>query len=185
MRVSDTFKPKPLKKLIPENKFLQTRDINYPPIDYGDSHRRQFRNTNFIGDIEGAKADTIRHGLVSKRSTNPLNPIYHALDQGEVLENPVESGIPPQLLLEPTFKPSKIESMTNLNRSLKGNGRAQSNNRDDSSDTLFLNLNAGNSYLAFGSHPVNNTSKGDAASRSLDRSSKLYESEIQSVRDLP
>ena len=192
MRVSGTFRPKPLKKHIPENKFLQTRDINYPPIDYGDSHRREFRNTNFIGDIEGARADTIKNGLVSKRNTNPLNPIYTALDPGEVLENPVESGIPPQILFDPTFKPTRNESTLHINHTFGDSNRTRSINRDEYSATSTLNLRPSDPNpsleLTSGSQVIDPAKKGGVAlatSRSLSRDSRQYESDIQSVRDLP
>ncbi|KAJ1449549.1 hypothetical protein M885DRAFT_470275 [Pelagophyceae sp. CCMP2097] len=54
-----------------------------PPLE----QRRQFRHTNFIGDISGAQPDTVRHSIVTMRETNPLNPEYRGLD-GEHLGDP-------------------------------------------------------------------------------------------------
>jgi hypothetical protein len=61
--------------------------------------RRHFRNTNFIGDVQGAQvrlaclvrvlhpltsrrsqADSHRHGIVTNRNIDPLNPAYQSLD---------------------------------------------------------------------------------------------------------
>lgn len=54
-----------------------------PPIEA----RRHFRNTNFMGDIPGAQADTVKHSICTDRHVNPLNPVYASLD-GEPLANP-------------------------------------------------------------------------------------------------
>lgn len=54
-----------------------------PPLEA----RRHFRNTNYMGDIPGAQADTVKHSIVTDRHVNPLNPVYASLD-GEPLANP-------------------------------------------------------------------------------------------------
>lgn len=36
--------------------------------------RKDFRETNSLADIEGAKVGTLQRGLGSNRYTNPLNP---------------------------------------------------------------------------------------------------------------
>lgn len=54
-----------------------------PPMDA----RRHFRNTNFMGDIPGAQADTLKHSICTNRYVNPLDPVYTSLD-GEPLANP-------------------------------------------------------------------------------------------------
>lgn len=54
-----------------------------PPLEA----RRHFRNTNFVGDIPGAQADTVEHSICTNRHVNPLYPLYSSLD-GEPLENP-------------------------------------------------------------------------------------------------
>lgn len=54
-----------------------------PPLEA----RRHFRNTNFMGDIPGAQADTVKHSICTDRHVNPLNPVYASLD-GEPLANP-------------------------------------------------------------------------------------------------
>ncbi|CAM9911517.1 unnamed protein product [Discosporangium mesarthrocarpum] len=54
-----------------------------PPLEA----RRHFRNTNFMGDIPGAQADTVKHSMSTNRQVNPLNPVYVSLDGGP-LANP-------------------------------------------------------------------------------------------------
>lgn len=54
-----------------------------PPMEA----RRHFRNTNFMGDIPGAQADTLKHSICTNRYVNPLDPVYTSLD-GEPLTNP-------------------------------------------------------------------------------------------------
>ena len=103
----EKFTFKPSKETLRDTMFLQTRDINYPPVE--EVVRRDYRRTNYIEDIEGAQADTIKHGVVSKRDTNPLLPTYQALDGGEYLDNPVTPLIPPSMTHQPTFRPSRPE----------------------------------------------------------------------------
>lgn len=55
----------------------------HPPLEA----RRHFRNTNFMGDIPGAQADTVKHSICTSRHVNPLNPVYASLD-GEPLPYP-------------------------------------------------------------------------------------------------
>lgn len=54
-----------------------------PPMEA----RRHFRNTNFMGDIPGAQADTLKHSICTNRYVNPLDPVYTSLD-GKPLINP-------------------------------------------------------------------------------------------------
>jgi hypothetical protein len=75
--------------------------------------RREFRNTNFIGDINGAKADTIRPGITTTRECHPLQPVYQSLDPGELLLPVITPLIPAEMVKVPTF-PS-IHSQTTLN----------------------------------------------------------------------
>lgn len=49
--------------------------------------RRHFRNTNFVGDISGAAADTVVHSIRTNRVVNPLLPTYISLD-GDKLKPP-------------------------------------------------------------------------------------------------
>lgn len=55
----------------------------HPPLE----DRRHFRNTNFIGDIEGTQPDSVKHAIRTTRQTNPLNPRYKSLD-GDALQDP-------------------------------------------------------------------------------------------------
>jgi hypothetical protein len=50
--------------------------------------RKHFRNTNFVGDIPGAQADTVKHAIRTERVVNPLNPVYDSLD-GDRLRPPM------------------------------------------------------------------------------------------------
>lgn len=75
-----------------------------PPLEA----RRHFRNTNFMGDIPGAQADTVKHSICTERHVNPLNPVYASLD-GEPLTNPQT----------PLYKePACVEAEAQLDRSI-------------------------------------------------------------------
>ena len=95
-------KPKKNPGELKDSHLLKTEDIEgarpgwIPPMRFNPpiEARREFRNTNFIGDIDGAQADTIKHSIVTRRVTNPINPVYQALDPGQVLRGPVEPLIP-------------------------------------------------------------------------------------------
>lgn len=65
--------------------------------------RREIRNINFIQDIEGAQADTLKHTIVTKRRINPLYPVYQSLDDGEPLEPLVKPLLPPAIIKKPTL----------------------------------------------------------------------------------
>lgn len=115
--VKDT-KPAPLKKLIPDNHLLQTQDIvgaTAKSIEEVYQSRREFRNTNFLGDINGAQADTIKHSIVTKRETNPLNPQYRSLDDGAPLAPPVTCLVPPDIVKVPTVVHKKVSVQDNAN----------------------------------------------------------------------
>lgn len=98
-------KPAPLKKPIADNHLLMTQDISGATarnIEALFEHRREFRNTNYLGDISGAQSDTIKHSIVTKRQTDPLNPAYPSLDDGACLAPPVTSLIPSDIIKVPT-----------------------------------------------------------------------------------
>ena len=179
MQYKEVFKPKPSKKYIPENKILLVRDINYPPIETDDGARREFRNTNFIGDIEGVKADTIKHGLISKRITNPLNPVYKALDSGEELENPMGNSIPSEIIIHPTFKPAELRASSNLSqlnpgmRSMRSSSSIHNGNYKD------------NEYSKSEVLSGSNIRASNLPSRKSKTGSADFESEVKSVRELP
>lgn len=167
MHYKEKFQPKPMKKFIPDSMLLKTRDINYPVVDL--PPRREFRNTNFVKDIEGAHADTIHHGITSNRDTNPLLPVYQALDPGETLDNPVTSLIPAELIKLPTFKPSKNLSTSQLPGSFTPASTGILNSRRSST-----------SFESAKRVPSLNIAPSSARS-----SRSEYESAVQSVRDLP
>ena len=121
-------KPKIYPAYIADNNQLRTDDIPgahpgwrppsllNPPIE----KRREFRNTNFIGDIEGAHPDTIKHSITTSRTTNPLNPIYQGLDPGVQLTGPAAPLIPADVYRVPTIlaKSSTSTSIPIRNKSL-------------------------------------------------------------------
>lgn len=102
MYVTDDFEktmPKKLPDAAQHDYFnLQTSDIEGAVSGWKPPHamqppmekRRQFRNTNFIGDIAGAQPDTVVHAIRTDRVTNPLQPVYQSLD-GEVLGPPMDA----------------------------------------------------------------------------------------------
>eukprot|EP01034_Spumella_vulgaris_P021682 gene21682-27723_t len=111
-------RPKLSKGYIADNNQLQTRDIAgaYPGWMPETVPRREYRNTNFIGDIAGAQADSTKHSIVTNRQTNPLTPVYQALDPGEYLNPVVPPLVPNDLVRIPTIphKEKKIDhSKTN------------------------------------------------------------------------
>eukprot|EP00428_Durinskia_dybowskii_P067759 CAMPEP_0170386594 /NCGR_PEP_ID=MMETSP0117_2-20130122/17115_1 /TAXON_ID=400756 /ORGANISM="Durinskia baltica, Strain CSIRO CS-38" /LENGTH=362 /DNA_ID=CAMNT_0010642421 /DNA_START=463 /DNA_END=1551 /DNA_ORIENTATION=+ len=108
-------KPKPLKKYIADNHLLQTKDITGATPGFKDTkfERRDYRNINFIQDIEGTQADSIKHSIVTKRQSNPLAPTYQSLDPGELLQPVVAPLIPPTMVKVPTIpvqRGSKVNS---------------------------------------------------------------------------
>ena len=109
-------KPKPSRKYVP-NFSLETKDITGAQADsrYADPFpRREFRNTNYIGDIEGSHADSIRPGIKTNRQTHPLQPVYQSLDPGELLLPLIPPLIPPEMVKVPTLP--AVHSTKNLSR---------------------------------------------------------------------
>jgi hypothetical protein len=110
-------KPKPLKRFIPDNHVLQTHDIvgaAVKPLDPLGDKRREYKNINFLADISGAQTGSIKHSIVTMRATNPLMPVYQALDDGSELPPPVTSLIPPEIIEVPTINMKKTLSVPNL-----------------------------------------------------------------------
>lgn len=100
-------RPRKLKGQIKDSHLLKTSDIEGAQAGYISQHqlsvplesRREFRNTNFIGDIDGSSADSVKHSITTKRELNPLQPIYPSLDgHGEVLKGCVEPLVPPDCI---------------------------------------------------------------------------------------
>ncbi|CDW75394.1 UNKNOWN [Stylonychia lemnae] len=57
--------------------------------NFHSKERKHFRDTNNIGEIEGAQASTIKRGVSSQRQTNPLNPTYKMPGHSEMgIQNP-------------------------------------------------------------------------------------------------
>lgn len=97
-------KPTALKSYIADNHQLQTKDITGAAPGFKDTKfvRREIRNINYIADIEGAHADSIKHSVVTNRQSNPLAPVYQSLDHGELLQPVVPPLIPPSMVKVPT-----------------------------------------------------------------------------------
>jgi hypothetical protein len=200
MHIGQKFRATPNKNYLKDNMLLKTRDINYPPPDLEVPTRREFRNTNFILDIDGAQADTIRHGVRSSRNTNPLLPVYKSLDFGKILDNPVHSLLPAAHVTMPTFNPSKTHSVQKATEGPAPTSPSLSDPKGASPEKLQLNLGASFSQLSapfqmgrgsFESHDMNFTPSRsfiDRHSNSLKAIEKIrisdVQKEIQSVRDL-
>jgi hypothetical protein len=98
-------KPRPPRNYV-QGFSLDTKDIK--GADAGSRYaspfqRREFRNTNYVGDIEGSKADTIRPGITTNRQTHPLQPVYQSLDPGELLLPVIAPLIPAEMVKVPTL----------------------------------------------------------------------------------
>lgn len=112
MEVADDLrytKPKAPKQTIFDSHLLQTHDIAGATSGWREKQkeRRDFRQTNFIGDINGAHADTVKHSIVTNRESNPLMPVYQALDPGEKLDPIVKPLLPANLISTPTIRSMK------------------------------------------------------------------------------
>ena len=101
-------KPKQLKKYIPNGTFsLTTKDVPGATSKFADHNvrpRKEFRNLTSTLDIEGAQADTLKHSMVTKRETNPLNPIYPSLDGGRPIYNVIEPLLPAEVVKKPLIR---------------------------------------------------------------------------------
>ncbi len=104
-RDDSSTKPKKPKGEIHDSHLLRTDDIPGATAGWkpADIQRREYRNTNYIGDIEGAHADSIRPGITTNRVTHPLNPVYQALDPGELLLPLIPPLLPPSMVKIPTI----------------------------------------------------------------------------------
>ena len=84
--------------------------------------RRHFRNTNFVGDVQGACADSLRAGIVTNRVVHPLEPAYQSLD-GDPL---IDSARVPE---DESFgtDPAPLMPMSRGDGSQRGGGSRRSN----------------------------------------------------------
>ncbi len=103
-------KPTVAKKQIADNLLLQTKDIAGATAGVAMTafERKEFRNTNFIGDIAGSQADSTKHSIVTNRKTNPLTPVYQSLDGGSYLQPLIPPLLPPEVVKLPTI-PHKLK----------------------------------------------------------------------------
>lgn len=74
---------------------LEVRDIPGTAVGskrLGNFHsrdRQHFRDTNNIGDVAGAQASTLKKGISTKRTNDPLNPNYKVPGHSEMaVQNP-------------------------------------------------------------------------------------------------
>ena len=49
--------------------------------------RRHFRSTNFVGDVQGAVADSLELGIVTNRVVDPRVPAYQSLDGDPLIDS--------------------------------------------------------------------------------------------------
>jgi hypothetical protein len=101
-------KPRKQMHFCADSALLKTKDINDGP-DPKEIIRRQYGRTNYIGDIPGCEADSIKHSMVTNRKTNPLVPIYQGLDYGDLLPPLLSSLLPPAMVYAPTLR-AKLSS---------------------------------------------------------------------------
>ena len=133
-------KPRKPRALIVDSQLLQTKDIlgatpGWRPTDFP---RREYKNTNYLGDIPGAQADSIKHSIITKRETHPLVPVYQALDgYGELLEPLIPPLLPPSMIKVPTVplqrnnQPNVSSSSSSKNNSNTTNNNYNNNNVED------------------------------------------------------
>ena len=117
-------KPKPLPKQVFNGHLLETADINTASKFFQPHMRREVKNITSCSDIEGAQADTLIKSIVTKRETNPLVPIYQALDKNQLLEPCIQPLLPAGYISKPTLKISKGNNSNNT----KDDGRSSSGN---------------------------------------------------------
>jgi hypothetical protein len=103
---SKFMRPTQPRNLMEDNSILQTQDIAGATPGWRKTllPRREYRNTNYIGDIKGANSDSIKKGIVTKREVHPLTPVYQSLDPGELLLPLIPPLIPPPMVEIPTNK---------------------------------------------------------------------------------
>lgn len=85
-------KPRKLKPFHPDTRLLVTQDIPGATAGWIDPDAVEVRNPRDLlntRDIEGAQADTLKHTIVTKRFTDPIQPVYHSLDGGGTVLTPV------------------------------------------------------------------------------------------------
>ena len=75
-----SYNPKPHlmvnPKVEPRLCKFQLNDIQGAKPNASKLNRKDFYNTNYIGDIVGAQSDTLKKGLRTNRHTNPIDPKY-------------------------------------------------------------------------------------------------------------
>lgn len=110
-------KPTKAKAYISDSHLLQTNDIDgaSPGWNRSGVERREVKNTNYLNDIDGAHADSIRAGIVTDRCVHPLEPWYTSLD-GEIL-SPTTVG----LLPKDVFHSPKLIASSPIKPPLHGN----------------------------------------------------------------
>lgn len=140
LEICDNLKyTKPTKNppFFPETKLLMISDIEgaqpgwIPPMRFNPpmEKRREFRNTNYIQDIEGAHSDTVIKSIITDRRTNPLIPTYQSLDPGNILPPPHDPLIPLSFYTEKAKNASnKKTTSTSPSSQLIGERQPETNN---------------------------------------------------------
>jgi len=150
-------KPRKPKPFIPENNLLKTADITGATAGWHTFTGKEVRNINFIADIKGAQADTIKHSIITTRSTHPLLPVYQALDDGEPLLPLNKPLIPASLVKVATLTSTNIDKYENQSSSVsyanKFSGRqsAEAESKENSSQDQKLNFSSSIPQLTFAS----------------------------------
>ena len=176
MEIGDDSTSKPTKPrgLVQGNCMLRTDDVyGARPGECGThslslpmDRRREFRNTNFLDDIPGAHSDTIKHSIVTRRSTNPLDPHYQSLDGGVRLKGPNDPLIPPNLIdTKTSFKVFGSTRDIHPVASNQATAASPHHSRCNSSSGVFDN--ADSDFQPLGS--------GNASSQYLDESKSYAE----------
>jgi len=114
-----------------------------------EEHRRHFRNTNFVGDIAGAQADTLVHGIRTMRVSDPMQPTYASLDGAPLLDSSRLPDYPEQTVQQnPQPYMTRATGMASRGQSIVGSSRgrmatpmSQRNVLDDK-DQLIAQLSA-------------------------------------------
>lgn len=95
-------------------------------------------------DISGAQADTLKRTLHTNRQTNPLQPIYQSLDDGDPIEPLVKPLIPSYIINKPTLSGFRMGESSSL-QSSKSEAVFQSingNNKEDIGNNAITSLNS-------------------------------------------
>eukprot|EP01035_Chromulina_nebulosa_P017405 gene17405-22954_t len=168
---------------------------------FNSTKRRDIRNINYIADIEGAQADTLKRSLVTKRNTNPLYPDYQSLDDGQLLPQLIKPLIPSNLITNPTWRPprptektiselKKSSTTSSLNASTKlvpfdWSSNHQDTNRSNystNSNELTNLMKSASGNLSYRSNKDSNNSRKNSRQSNQSKKSLQLQADIETVR---